>query len=85
MDVMDGQDSRFQDGLFDINVTNLGIFFFPDPVKGTKEIYRTLKPGGKAAVTTCKFSGMSPVFYAVQEVIQPAKPITQNPLEGLGA
>ena len=80
-DVMDGQDLRSEEDMFDTSVTNMGIFYFPDPIRGAREIYRTLKPGGRAAVTTWKFSGNSPVFYAAQEAIQPATPIMDNPLE----
>ena len=41
----------------------------------------TLKPGGSAAVTSWKFSDFSPLFYPMQKVIQPATPITSNPVE----
>ena len=67
--------------MFDISVTNMGIFYFPDPTRGAREIYRTLKPSERAAVTTWKSSGIAPVFYAVQEAIQPATPIMGNPLD----
>ena len=67
--------------MFDVSVTNMGIFYFPDLIRGAREIYWTLKPGGRAAVTTWKSSGIAPVFYAVQEAIEPATPIVDNPLE----
>ena len=49
--VMDGGDLKFGDGTFDASVTNFGVFFFPDPVKGVREVWRTLKEGGVAVVT----------------------------------
>lgn len=50
---------------------NLGIFALPDPAKGTKEIFRTLKPGGIALVTTIKTAGWIPPFRKAQERVKP--------------
>ncbi|KAL9122047.1 MAG: hypothetical protein Q9187_001394 [Circinaria calcarea] len=55
--VMDGMSLGYADGTFDASITNFGIFFFPDPVEGARKICRTLKPGGKAAVTCWKKGG----------------------------
>ncbi|KIW13371.1 hypothetical protein PV08_08559 [Exophiala spinifera] len=52
--VMDSQALTFPDGLFDLSVTNFGIFFLPEPQRGADHIYRTLKPGGTAVVTSWK-------------------------------
>lgn len=41
--VMDGQKLTFGEEMFDISVTNFGIFFFPDPESGAREVRRTLK------------------------------------------
>ena len=79
--VMDGQDlSAFEDARFDISVTNFGIFFFPDPEMGAREIYRTLKPGGTAVVTCWKELGLVPLLYACQDIIKPKKEITSLPV-----
>lgn len=80
-EVMDGQALRFADGMFDISMTNFGIAFFPDPAQGAKEIYRTLKPGGRAVVTSWKFVGFLPVFHEAQKIIKPATPMPSSPLE----
>ena len=58
-----------------------GNLFLPYAVKGAREIYRALKPSGRAAATTWKYSGIAPVFYAVQEDIHPTTPNTHNPME----
>lgn len=70
---MDATNLKFPDDMFDLSVTSFGIFFFPDPVKGVKEIYRTLKSGGVAFVTSWKGNSYIPIFYEVQKVVQPAK------------
>jgi SAM-dependent methyltransferase len=46
----------------------------PDPTKGTKEIYRTLKPGGIALLTTIRNVGWAPPFQKAQERIKPGAP-----------
>ena len=69
--VMDGMSLRYPDETFDASITNFGIFFFPDPIVGAREIYRTLKRGGKAAVTCWKEVPFYSILHAVQEVIKP--------------
>ena len=79
--VMAGQELKFPDHTFDLSITNFGIFFFPDPAAGAKEIYRTLKPKGTAVVTCWKHVGFVPIFYEVQKVVNPAKPLKLDTLE----
>jgi ubiquinone/menaquinone biosynthesis C-methylase UbiE len=43
-----------KDEMFTHSITCMGVFAFPDPVKGVREIYRTLQVGGTAVVTTWK-------------------------------
>lgn len=43
VEVMNGQELRYEDYFFDASVMNFGIFFFPDPALGAREAYRTLK------------------------------------------
>lgn len=50
--VMSGEKLDIPDQTFTHSITNLGLLFFSDDVAGVKEIYRTLKPGGIAVVTT---------------------------------
>jgi len=70
---MDSEKLTFPDDIFDLSVTNFGIFFFPDPVQGAKEIFRTLKPGGMAFVTCWKEICFLQIFNEVQKIVQPAK------------
>jgi ubiquinone/menaquinone biosynthesis C-methylase UbiE len=77
--VMDGQHLDFGDEIFDASIMNFGIFFFPDPVEGMREVFRTLKTGGVAVVTCWKEKGFFPVFYEVQKAVEPASPITSFP------
>ena len=70
----------YVDNSFDAVLTNFGIFFFPDPVAGAKQIYRTLKPGGTAATTLWKTFGFKPILWEVQERVKPANPLTELPL-----
>ena len=80
LEVMDGQRLLFEDVTFDFSVTNFGIFFFPDPVEGVRQIYRTLKVGGTAVVTCWKMIGILPIFYEVQKSVKPASPILSTPV-----
>jgi ubiquinone/menaquinone biosynthesis C-methylase UbiE len=49
-DVCDCQALPFEDGTFDRAFSQFGLMFFPDRMKGFREMHRVLKPGGKAAI-----------------------------------
>jgi ubiquinone/menaquinone biosynthesis C-methylase UbiE len=49
--VEDGQALSFLDESFDAVLCNLGLMFFPDPVRGLSEFRRVLRRGGRAAVS----------------------------------
>lgn len=69
--VMNGMDLKFPDNTFDISFTSLAIFAFPNPIKGASELYRTLKPGGVAAVTTWKEVGWLPLLHECEDIVRP--------------
>ncbi len=52
--VADGEDLGVPEATFDAAVCRLGLMFFPDPLRGLREIHRALRPGG--GVCTMVFS-----------------------------
>lgn len=75
--LMDGQNLEFGDNEFDRAFSIFGLMFFPDRVKGFRELFRVLKPGGVAVVTSwapvSESAGMSLMFGAMQAAF-PKKP-----------
>lgn len=70
--VQDSQDlSQFKDAEFDAIVMNLGIFTLSDPMAGAAEMYRVLKPGGHAVITTWKTRRAVEVLQDVVDTIKP--------------
>jgi len=49
--VMDGQELNLDDESFDLAVSNFGVIFFPDRVRGMAEMHRVLRPGGRGVIT----------------------------------
>jgi len=49
--VEDGQALSFADRSFDAVLCNLGLMFFPNPLRGLYEFRRVLRPGGRVAVS----------------------------------
>ena len=45
--VADGERLGLGEATFDAAICRLGLMFYPDPVKGLREIYHALKPGGR--------------------------------------
>ncbi len=46
--VADGESLDVPAASFDAAICRLGLMFFPDPLKGLREMHRALKPGGRA-------------------------------------
>ncbi|TGO31566.1 hypothetical protein BHYA_0520g00010 [Botrytis hyacinthi] len=80
--VMDSVSLSYADEIFDVSITNFGIFFYSDPIISAKELNRTLKSGGKAVVTCWKEVPFYPILHAVQAIIRPGtKPIAMSTLD----
>jgi ubiquinone/menaquinone biosynthesis C-methylase UbiE len=79
-DVMDGVDLKLPDEAFTHSITSMGLFFFSDAAKGAEHIYRTLKPGGTAIVTSWKSSGYLPIFHEAQKAVKPEEPLFRWPI-----
>ena len=80
LDVADGVKLPYPDDTFDIHIMAFGIFFTSDPAQAAREISRTLKPGGKAVVTSWKDSDFFRMVFDVQEIVRPAKPLHSLPM-----
>jgi ubiquinone/menaquinone biosynthesis C-methylase UbiE len=62
--VMDGQALTLPDSSFYAAFSNFGLIFFPDRAAGFRELYRVVRPGGKAAVAawSAKPLNIGPIF-----------------------
>jgi len=63
--LMDGQNLAFADNEFDWAYSIFGLMFFPDRLQGFREIYRTLKPGGRTVVTSWAPVSDSPLMQMI--------------------
>ncbi len=66
----DGQDLPFSDDTFDASFSLFGLMFFPDRPKGYAEVFRTLRSGGWAYVSSWSKMSDSPLFMVMSEVLQ---------------
>jgi ubiquinone/menaquinone biosynthesis C-methylase UbiE len=76
---MDGQKLEFQDNEFDFAFSMFGLMFFPDRLAGFREIYRTLKPGGRAAISSWAPVSDSPVMQLMFGSLRAAFPERPEP------
>lgn len=76
----DGQALPFDDETFDAAFSMFGLIFFPDRGLGFSEMYRTLKPGGTAVISTWQPMDKIRIFGAVYEALGGAIP--QMPQNG---
>lgn len=72
--VMDGQRLEFEENRFDAAFSMFGLMFFPDKLKGLKEIFRVLKPGGKVAVSSWAPISKSPLMQSLFGALRKANP-----------
>ena len=65
---MDAEELKIPDNNFDVALCALGLMYMPDPLKALKEIYRILKPGGRAIAAVWgqrKHCGWADIFEIV--------------------
>lgn len=60
MQTADGENLKVTEGDFDAAICRLGLMFFPDPSKGLREMFRALKPGGRACTMVFSTPDMNP-------------------------
>lgn len=64
---MDAESLDFPDNHFDAVICSLGLMYFPFPEKALKEMYRVVKPGGRASALVwgarknCGWAGIFPI------------------------
>ena len=78
--VMNGQELSYPDVMFDASIMNFGLFFFPDPVLGVQQVYRTLKDQGTAVFSLWSKFGFKPILWAVQDIVKPKNALLELPL-----
>lgn len=89
--VMNGENlSALADDSFDIVISRFGLMLFPNPLKGLKEMYRVLKPGGRKAAMVFTTPDKTPCFsepamIAVRHANVPPPQPGQPSLFALGA
>jgi len=80
---MDGQNLSFEDNYFDYAFSMFGLMFFPDRIKGFKEIFRVLKPGGKAIVSSWAPVSQSPLMSLMFNSMIAAYPERKKPQDNM--
>ncbi|MGL1901694.1 MAG: methyltransferase domain-containing protein [Fibrobacterales bacterium] len=75
----DGQSLPYSADHFDAAFSMFGLMFFPDRFKGFSELYRVLKPGKKAVVSSWAPLDQSPEMKMMFEIIKVIKPDLPEP------
>lgn len=79
---MDSNALKYDDGTFSISIGNALLFVLPnDGIGAVKDMYRTLKPGGKAIVNSWAYVPNMPTLEAAAKATRP--PGTPLPRAGL--
>ncbi|KAF2866412.1 S-adenosyl-L-methionine-dependent methyltransferase [Massariosphaeria phaeospora] len=79
-DTMSGEALSLPSDTFTHSITNIALLFFVDGLQGAKEIYRTLKPGGTAVVTSWKDLGYIRLVQQAQKAVRPNDPAMKPPV-----
>lgn len=72
--VMDGQNLALEDAGFDIVASVVGVIFFPDILRGLREMKRVLKPGGRCAIVCWDAPEHFDMMVALRQAIERAVP-----------
>ncbi len=75
----DGQDLPFPEHAFDMSFSLFGLMFFPERARGYAEMLRTLRPGGRAYVSSWSKLSDSPLFLVMAEALQRIDPTRAAP------
>jgi ubiquinone/menaquinone biosynthesis C-methylase UbiE len=82
----DGQNLPFAAESFDRAVSMFGLMFFPDRVRGLRELFRVLRPGGKVLVSSWAPLAESPLMnalFAAVRIFDPSRPAPQADIASL--
>jgi ubiquinone/menaquinone biosynthesis C-methylase UbiE len=82
-EVADGQALPFADASFDAAFSMFGLMFFPDRERGFAELYRTLKPGGVAVVSSWAPVAQSSLMLLMFGALRAADPTRAAPQTNL--
>ncbi|WP_028475979.1 class I SAM-dependent methyltransferase [Nocardia sp. CNY236] len=77
--VGDGQDLPFESDRFDAGFSMFGLMFFPERAKGFAELFRVLRPGGTAVVSSWAPVADSPLMRMMFDALTAADPNFQEP------
>ncbi len=75
----DGQALPYADESFDVAVSMFGLMFFPDRAAGFGELFRTLRPGGSALVSSWAPTTDSPAMQILFGALRAADPSRPEP------
>ncbi|HSO35913.1 MAG TPA: class I SAM-dependent methyltransferase [Labilithrix sp.] len=75
----DGQALPFPDVSFDVAFSMFGLMFFPDRARGFTELWRVLRPGGTAVVSSWAPLARSPLMQAMFGALRAADPAMPEP------
>jgi len=75
----DGQALPFENATFDAAFSMFGLMFFPDRKQGFAELYRVLKPGARAAVSSWAPIEQSPLMTLMFGALRAADPSRSPP------
>ncbi|MFN3225659.1 MAG: class I SAM-dependent methyltransferase [Hyphomicrobiales bacterium] len=81
----DGQALPFADDQFDAAFSLFGLMFFPDRPKGYAEMFRTLRKGGTACVSSWARLSLCPLFDVMAQTITRLDPSREPPAYDIGS